>query len=353
MIPGVYQSVIPDELLLGIARCGGVQEYYNYCIERDKETAIKFSAMSGNNEIRAFGPFPDNSHEIIEKAVTQVQHKRLVIVNKLLQRPELVTPLPNWWSVPSVRRGKMGDKGRAHRTMVPDSRGSRFVLDRGGDSWPVYMTWANFSFDIRSLLIGQRVGAPLDTAHITQSTYLVNEAIEDQCINGLTDEQGQTMTIDGMSAPGILQSTTTFSYADWTTLTGAQILAIVQGAIDDLRITHPGPFLLVVPGNYTAKITSDYATNYPKTVIARLLELGPYGGENLDVIISDTMPDHRVALIQMDPSSVAVLKGQDPIPLSWSDPSGFNTHWMVIGCVIIQFFSNSNNEYGVAIGNLT
>lgn len=355
----VQRALPPDALLKGIAVCGGVENYYRYCINKEKENRRRVMQMAmeaGNPQeaaIQAHALFPDNANEIIETAVTRVGKRGLNIVSDLIEAG-LSTPLPNWWGVPSLRRGRIGEGGNARRTMVPDSRGERFVLSRDGVSWPIYCTWANFSFDARTLAVGQRMGTPLDVSHTEEATYRDNEMIEDQSLNGLTDSDGNTMTIDGMSAPGLLSSTTTFDYATWTGLTGAQIVDEVQSAIELLRLNHfRGPFRLYVPGNYTTKLTSDYGTAYPKTIIARLQELGPYGGRNLEVRFSDLLPDNRVIIVQMTSDVVDVVVGQQPVPVSWTDGPGWNTYWVVLACVIFRMFQNKNGDYGVAVGNLT
>lgn len=335
------RDVPPDILLAGIARHGGLAAYYSACMS--------------DPSLRLSTPYPDNANEVIESAVTSVQKKRLNLVAELIAA-NLVTPLPNWWSVPSLRRGNIGEGGSAHRTMVPDSRGERFVLQRGGVSWPIFCTWSNFSFSVRDLAIAERMGAPLDVSHTIEATYRVNESVEDQAWNGLTDDQGNTMTIDEMSAPGILSSTTTFDYTTWTdaSMTGDAIVGKVMDAIELLRLTHPGPYTLFVPGNYNKKLNSKYSTAYDTgTIRMALEELGPYGGRNLEVRLSDTAPDNRVVLVQMDRNAVDVVIGQQPVPVSWKDNAGYNTYWVVLACVIFRMFADANGKYGVAVGGLT
>lgn len=343
------RSVTPDQLQLGIMACGGVREYYNFCINQEKEEYDRIQRASG---VKVSSPFPEGAHEVVERAVTRVQRKRLNIVNDLIAAG-LTTPLPDWWAIPSLRRGRIGSAGRAHRTMVPDSTGERFVLQRDGVSWPIFCTWANFSFNVREIAIGERMGTPLDVSHVEEATFLVNQANEDQSINGLTDEQGNTMTIDGLSAPGLLSSTNTFPYADWNTLDGAQIEAIVMSAIQSLRTTHPGPYTVYYPGNYDSKMNSKYTTTYQSgTIRQELTNLGPYGGRNIEIKLSDTLPDHRVVIIQMDSEAVDVVVGQQPLPVSWQDGPKWNTYWVVLDCVVFRMFANKNGDYGVAVGNV-
>lgn len=348
----VHQNIPPDALLTGIMACGDVESYYNFRLQEDRAQMQQMRAMAAQSGMRVQGPFPEGAHEVVEAAVTDIARKPLTFTQEFINEG-LTTPLPNWWAIPSLRRNRGGQAGRAHRTMVPDSRGERFVLDRDGVSWPMFCTWANFSFDIRELAIGQRMGSPLDVSHSEWATYLVLEAVEDQIVNGLTDEQGNVITIDGMSAPGLLGSTNTWTYATWTGLTGPQILAEVQSAISDLRVTHPNmPLTLFVPTNYSDILGADYTANYPKSVIARLQELGPYGGRNLRVVLADTLPDNRVVLIAMDRRAVDLVVGQQPVPLSWKDGPGFNTYWVVLSQMVFRMFASRDGVYPVVVGNI-
>lgn len=349
--PQVFRDFPPEALQMGILACGSVENYYNACIEAERAERMRLMASASHLGFQVSSPYPDNIFEVVENTVTEVGRTPLNFINDLMEAG-LETPLPNWWGIPSLRRRNRGTAGRAHRTMIPDSRGERFVLQEGAQTWPVFCTWANFSFNARELAIAQRLQAPLDTDHIAQATYLVQEACEDQAINGLTDEQGSTMTIDGMSAPGLLGSNITFGYSTWTGLTGAQIVAEVQGAIELIRIKRPGPYRLYIPSNYSEKVTSDYSSTYPGTILTRLQQLGPWGGRNLEVRISDTLPDNRVVIVPMNRQSVDVVVGQQTIPISWKDGPGWNTYWVVLSCVIFRMFQDDNGDYGVVVGDL-
>lgn len=348
----VVRNVPPDALLGGIVACGGVEEYYNYILQEQKTERDRLRSLSAASGMRVATPYPENAHEVVEAAVTEIATKPLTLTQEFIAAG-LVTPLPNWWAIPSLRRDRIGQAGRAHRSMVPDSRGERFVLDRNGVSWPVFCTWANFDFNLRELAVGERVGTPLDVSHSQWATYMVQEANEDQIINGLTDEQGSAATIDGMSAPGLLSSDVTFTYSTWTGLTGAQILAEVKSAIELIRLTHPNiPLTLFIPGNYSDVMGNDYSTNYTGTIIQRLQQLGPYGGRNLRVVVADTLPDDRVILVAMDKRVVDLVIGQQPVPISWKDGPGWRTFWVVLDCVIFRMFADKNGNTGVAVGVL-
>lgn len=297
-------------------------------------------------------PLPKNSHEIIERAVTRIGRQRLGVVETFLNAG-LTTTLTNWWAVPSLRREKVNQVGFAKRSFVPDTRGERQVVDRGGDAWPIYCTSDDFSFNVRTVEIAGRMQYDIGTEHVENATYNVNLAIQDQALNGLTDSEGNAVTFDGLSAPGLLNSTTTFTYATWTGLTGPQIITIVQTEIDVQRARgFFGPWRLLVPANYSKVLTSDYGAAYPKTIVARIQELGPYAGQNLAVEVVDGLPDNRVVLVQMTSDVVDVIVGQEPTPISWQDGPKFNFYWCVLACMVFRMFPNYNGYYGVSAGNL-
>lgn len=360
MEPVTLSRVLPSEVPIysNIVACGGVKGYAAYRRHQEKENRKVLSAMarlSGTPELAVNSLFPDHADEVIESAVTGVGRKRMVIANEFINAG-LITNLPNWWAVPSLRRGRTGEGGSAHRSMIPDSRGERFVLTRDGVSWPIYCTWANFSFDVRELAIGARMGTPLDTSHTTEAVYRVNEAVEDQTIHGATDESGNVLAFDGLTAPGLLSSTTTFDYTSWNDagMSGADIEDVVLDAIELMRITHPGPYMLIIPGNYTKKVNTQYTTTYDGgTILSKLEALGPYGGSKLRVVVADTLPDDRVILVQMDSSAVDMIIGQQPVPLSWQDGPKLHTFWLVLSCVIFRMFADKNGKFGVAVGDLT
>ncbi len=304
---------------------------------------------------RAASPLPIDAQRMIDQSVTRVGRTRLTLVNDLISR-NLTFNLPNWLGVPTLYRENVGEAGHAQRTMVPKARGERQIIPRTGSTLPIFCTWDDFSFDIRTLLAAARAGAPLDTSHTEQATRNVNEAIEDQAINGAG------FNVDGNPAPGVLEVPQHYRYVDdqsWTHAdhSGADILADVQGMIQVLiDQKFYGPYVLYVNTLYWAELMADYKNESDKTVLQRLEELkyssGPDGNPvNLVVKPADMLPAERTVLIQMTSDVIDVVLGQTPTPLDWEDGPGFERFFIVLACVITRIKANYNGEYGIVLGD--
>lgn len=323
------------------------------------ENRLRMAIQSTGNDFNQFRSaannlaLPQDAQRMIETAITTVGTDRLQIGLSMINGG-LTTPLPGWWGVPQIGRGKVSpNAGYAKRSFVPDTRGERQVANLGYDYWPVFCTSDDFSFDIRTLETAGRVNYQIDTVHAEAATRNCNYAIEDQILNGLTDSEGNVMTINGLGAPGLLSSPHTFTYSTWTGLTGAQILDAIQAGIAILRGNkYFGPYDVWLPSNYTEKLGKDYTTGYPKTIMSRLKELGPYGGRALNIDFADLLPDDRVIIYQATKDNIDIVYGQGPTPVSWTDGPKFNTYWIVLACAVFRMFQNTNGDYGVVVGDL-
>lgn len=308
-------------------------------IARDPASAV--------GELRALSPLPVDAQRMIDTAVTQVGMERLTIVQDLINAG-LVFNLPGWLGVPTIYNERVGRGGHARRTFVPESRGERFMLDRDGVTLPVYCTWADFSFDIRTLATAQRVGTPLDTSHVSAATRAVNEAIEDQAINGLP------FTIDGNGADGLLTNpVNSFAYVDgeaWTASghSGEDILADILGMIEDAQDDfYYGPYTLYIPKAYYMKLLLDYKSATSGSIWERIQMPG------LTIKVADMLPANKTVLIQMTNNVIDVVLGQNPTTLSWEDAPGLHRSWMVLACAIVRIKQDYDGRAGIVVGGLT
>lgn len=312
----------------------------------------KFGSVAA---FRAAAPLPKNTQEVIDKAVIEVGRSRLQFVNLLLSRG-LIYSLPNWLSVPTLYWEKLGDSGTARETMVPKARGERQVRDREGTTIPIYCTWDNFSFNARELAMGERVGVPLDTSHISMATRNVNERIEDTAING-------GPTIGGFDTPGLLNAPNVnreqfigdAAGREWTNSgkTGAGILRDVRLGANALRGDHKyGPYTLLVNGDDNAALDDDFKANSDKTIRQRLREL-EFGGSPLDIQVVDSMPANTVVMAQMTDDVMRMVVGQSPSVISWEDGPGWEREFVVLACLVPQFRDDYNGQSGIVILNTT
>ena len=299
---------------------------------------------------RAAAPLPVDTQRVIDNAVVRVGRQRLVIVDDLLSAG-LTFPLPNWLAVPTLYWERIGEAGHAQRTMVPKARGERQIMDRAGVTIPIYCTWDDFSFDIRSLLAAERVGSPLDTTHAEQATRNVNEAFEDSVINGID------FNVAGNTVLGLLDSTNTYAYTgaeawDAAGHTGEEILADVLGMIDvAIADGFYGPYNLYIPTLYGSKINADFKSATSGSTRERLEMIDVGGGQRLTIKVADKLPANRTALVQMTSDVIDLVVGQTPTMVSWEDGPGWERFFVVLGCIIPRIKVNSAGNYGVVVGN--
>jgi hypothetical protein len=298
---------------------------------------------------RAASPLPKNTQEVLDGAVLKVGRQRLGLVEDLLSMG-LTYSLPNWLAIPSLYWERINDVGHAQRTMVPKARGERQVQDRDTAAIPIYCTWDDFSFNIRELMAGARVGAPLDTSMIEQATRNVNEAIEDAAING-------GPTIAGLTTPGILNApnanTDTFKDNEaWTAAAhdGQDIYEDVMGLIEKLQaVKRYGPYGLYLPTAYDNKLDSDYKANGDRTIRERLAEIS-VGGAPLRIRGLDYMPADTVVMFQMTSDVMDVIVGQTPSVVSWEDAPGWETNFVVLSCIVPRVRDDYEGASGIVIG---
>lgn len=313
-------------------------------------------------DLRSLSPLPPDAQRLIDDAVVSVGMSRLTLVADLLAEG-LVKPLPNWLAVPTLFQRRSGRAGHAQRTMVPKARGERQIQQEDGVTIPIYATWDDFSFDVRTIAAANRAGYDIETSHVTGATRNVNEAVEDQAFNGLVDEQGNLIAVGGHTAPGLLNATgiNTYQYLggatgrawDDATKTGEHILVDLINMVEILQDdSYYGPYNLYVPPAYGLKLMSDFKSATSGTIMSRLEELTA-GNRPIRIRVADQMPANRTALIQMTEDVIDVVDGQRPSQVGWEDGPGFESFSIVLACMIVRPKSNIEGASGIVVGNTT
>lgn len=303
--------------------------------------------------MRALAPLPKDSQELIDKAVVNVGLDRLVVAADVIGAG-LTFPLPGWLGVMELYWEKAAKVGDARRTMTPGSRGERQMPDRDPARIPIYATIDDFSFHIRVLLASQNGGAPLDTSLVEQATRRVNESIEDSFINGAN------LQVGGLTAPGLLNapnanSQTFVDSESWTNVnhSGEDILQDVLNMITDAQSDKKyGPYNLYIPTEYGIKISEDFKANSDKTIRMRLQEIDEISA----IRVADQMPGDaavggpKAVLVQMTNDVVEAVVGQQPTTVNWTDGSGWEQFFVVMGCVIPRVRDDYDGNSGIVIG---
>lgn len=298
--------------------------------------------------VRALSPLPLNYQYTIERTVTEVGYQRLAVVKSVMDVPGLVTPVPNWLSIPLLSWNKVSRAGNARRSMVPDARGESFRPDYGNDSIPLYCTFADFQIPIREMLQAERLGMPLDTELVSQSAININELIESQAINGAD------ISFNGAPVYGLLntpnRATDKLGNLSWASAskTGPQMLADVirMNLTLDLNKQY-GVRNIYVGTKVYSNLSNDYITG---SAIGLLSIRNRLKQEVNDIVLADFLPDDYVVMVTMNRNVVDVLYGQEPTAITWSDGPGFNFKSIVLACSVVRFKDNYEALSGIVVG---
>lgn len=319
---------------------------------------LKAMAAGGNLTVaalRALSPLSERAQVVVDRAVVEVGLQRLSFVADLLAEG-LTYNLPDPLSVTQLEWERVNQIGGAQRTMTPSARGERQMPKRDFERIPIYLTTDDFSLDIRTLRMSERVGQPLDTTLVGQATRRVNEALEDAAINGTTTPDGQNFTVAGYGAPGLLNAPNANTHTiavNWNTATGEQIRADVMTMIGkaqtDLKF---GPYNLYVPTAVANAMTADFKANGNDSIGQRLESI-TVGGRPLRIRATDMMPATKVALVQMTSDVVDIVDGQRPTVIPWISPDGFTFYWMVMAIMVQRVRDDYNGGSGIVIGTQT
>jgi hypothetical protein len=317
--------------------------------------------------LRSLSPLSDKAQVLVDQAVVEVGLERLQFAADLMAAG-LVYNLPDPLSVTQLEWDQESKVGGAMRVMSPSARGESQLTDRKHNRLPIYLTMEGFSLDIRTLRMSERVGQPLDTSIIKQSTRRVNEAIEDAAINGATTADGQLLTVAGYQAPGLLNPPGTANSAntttDWT-LTGtigtdgpARVVDVLA-AISTLQAAKKfGPYNLYVGTKAGNAINADFKVNTMGTIRQRIEQIEA-GGRAINVRVADRMPntntsgDVQFALVQMTDDVVQMVNGQPPTVIPWTSLDGFTLHWVIMAIMVQRVRSDYDGNSGIFLGKKT
>lgn len=320
-------------------------------------------AAAENLGFRTLAPLPENSQKVIDTAVVEVGLDRLTLMADVIAAG-LTYNLSNPLSLTQLEWNASNKVGNARRVMSPETRGENFLPDLLPYRLPIYLTISQFELDIRTKLMSERVGLPLDTANIKSGTRAVNEAMEDAFINGATTLDGQDLKVAGYSAPGLLNApnaeTQSLTASAWdTTPDGSVIFAQVQAMIAKLVANRFfGPYRLYVGTQINASLDNDYDAASPSrglTIRERLLKIpGLQAIRAADMLTNGdgATPSigAKVALVQMTSDVLDVVVGQRPTVIPWTSVSGFTFYNMIMAIMIPRVKTNYNSKTGICIG---
>lgn len=208
---------------------------------------------------------------------------------------------------------------------------------------PLPIIDSELSFGWRQMLAAQTEGYSLDSDAIGNHQRKVAEKMEDMVLNGDTTIRVGESTIYGFrTAPQRATGTHGF---DLAAATGAQWVSVITAAIAALHAKKfYAPVTLYV--NYSdwfyASVT-DYAANYPKTILTRLMEIPGLAA----IVPASKVPTNEVLGVVKRPDVVQILNG---MPLTIRPKARLNPEddyiYSVLAAVAPQFKHDDEGNAG-------
>lgn len=227
-------------------------------------------------------PVPLDAWRRIDARATRVQRDVLSVFNRLAAAnttPMSIGDLINFFP-------RISDSGEVHVSMDGRSEGKadQAVVNYIGTPLPIIDSFARFGW--RQMEVIRKGGGVIDTETIANHQRKVAEKMEDMVLNGLSSVVVGGSTIYGLrNFPDRTTSTHGFTL---TSSTGAQwltaIKAMINGLIGDNAFGKVTIFLNY--GDWVYADQTDYAANYPKTILERIKELAQVA----DVVPASKIP---------------------------------------------------------------
>ncbi len=258
-----------------------------------------------------------------------------------LRNAGLTYNLPNALGKTQLEWEKVSDMEGAQTSMAGVTEGQNDRIDFSMDSMPIPIVHKQFNLNIRALHASRTTGEPLDTTQAAYSARKVMEALESTLFLGTT-VLGSNKPLYGYTT--FPQRNTGSVTADWSTATGAQILADVIRMINVAHGDHMyGPFTLYVPLAAYVNMANDFKAESDKTIMQRLLEVPGISA----IKSAEQLTGTNVVMVQMSRDVVDLVNGIQPTTIQWSSGDGMVQHFKIIAIMPPRFKSDYNGQCGI------
>lgn len=280
----------------------------------------------------------------IDKVVQKISRERLVGAGDLLSKG-LTYNLTNPMGKTVFEYQDMDDPGQAQLSMDGATQGQGDRPNFLTKYLPIPIIHSDFTIGQRALEASRNSGDALDTTIVEAHTRRVIEKLEDMLFTDTTYAFG------GGTIYSYLNFTSKNSVAitaNWDAAgkTGAQILTNVLAMISaSIAAKHYGPWVMYIPTAYQTKLSEDYTTGYPKSIMQRLMEI-----EGITAIrVADRLTANKVLLVQMTSDVVRLINGFSPKVIQWSSQGGMIHHFKVMAIQVPQMRADQNGNSGITL----
>lgn len=214
-------------------------------------------------------PIPIDAWRSIDSRAQAVAKNRLVVFDRLMRAsaiPVSVSDLVNMYP-------KTSDNGEAVFSMDGQHAGKedQAVVDYAGTPVPIISDHVGMGW--RQMAVDMKAGGLINNTSITNSQYVVTNALEDMVINGKSSIVVGGSTIYGLRT---FPDRSTFTHGlTLASATGAQWLTAFKSALSALLTdkNYGQVTIFVNQADYLAASTTDYSASYSGTILSRLMTI--------------------------------------------------------------------------------
>lgn len=297
---------------------------------------------------------PLDVRDHFDRAVIEVGTDRLALLDELMGRSELVTRVDPF-EESRIRFGKVDSGGRATVTMDLADLGDKSGIIFEEGELPFYGLAKQFELSSRTEGITSSSGASMQDTHITTSTRVVNETLEDITLNGIPDTIGGASVFGALNSPG----GNTFTFEGGTAWNNTiklpeNIQKDFQGMVKKLVAAGRfGPYVMVLGTLDNEALNGDYTPSQGEETVRERLVRNRHGsgeGQPLKIIVSDQMPADTVLVFQPTVDVVRVYEGFSPTFVGWVPEPGHVIKGAIIAFLVTLWTDDARGLSGVVVG---
>jgi len=277
----------------------------------------------------------------LDEAIQPIARERLGGIQDLIDK-NLVFNLGNAMGTTVLEYHDVNDSMEAVMTMDGVTRSPGDRPDFGTHYLPLPIIHVDYEINARVLAASRSLGNPLDTTSVEHATRRVAEKLEDLLFTSTSYTYGGGTIYGYLNAPN--RNEVTLGTA-WSSDTAANILADVfnmkQASID---AKHYGPWALYIPTAYEVTLDKDYDSTTPGTTIRdRIMKIS--GIDSIKTI--DRLTAANVLLVEMNSSTVRLVRGMGIQNVEWSTEGGMVTKYKVMTIQVPQVRADQEGNSGI------
>jgi len=216
---------------------------------------------------------------------------------------------------------------------------------------PIPIIHVDYEINARALAASRTMGNPIDTTAAESAARRILEKLEAMLFTNITysygqkDERNRNTIYSYVNHPDRMLKAVGTAWSSLSSNIGTTIVGqcteMKQQMINNYQW---GPWTLYVPTNYETILDKDYDTVTPGTTIReRILKISGI----TDIKVIDSLAASNAVLVQMNPSTVRLVRGLGIQNIEWATEGNFVNKFKVLTIQVPQIRSDLNKRCGI------